>query len=235
MKTSVGNRDSSRSGSDSPEVRREVIAHRSIKARQKAGRSKSERLTGANKPRVTKRNREAQDLNRANSGSLAGGLVVAGGRDDDYQSFIRKVPSVGAALMSDVYDTPDGSPKLVARPVRNRPPPSGNVPAISTPELSPSLIRRATVNSAGRSANNIKAAGARNSPVIRAKELSTNKRAASVRVHGASSSLGFANSSLRRSTFLDVPDNPSNDDDGASGNADEDSYRLRSFDLTRKG
>lgn len=245
MKSSIGNRESS-SGSDSPEVRREVIGHRPVKARQKAGRSKSERLQGANKPRITKRRDQAQDLNRANSGSLAGGLGITG-KEEDYQSFMRKVPSVGAALMSDLHnDTPDGSPRLTAKPVRPsaRPPTSSNtnVPAISTPELSPSLIRRATVNSAGRAAGGTprpagSSGGSRNSPVTRAKDLSTNKRATSVRMHGASSSLASGNnSSLRRSTFLDVPDSPGNEEDGqASGNIDEDSYRLRSFDLTRKG
>jgi len=243
MKASIGNRESS-SGSDSPEVlirSRDIppIGYKPIKARQKAGRSKSERIQGANKPRITKRRDIQMDpLNRANSGSLAGGLS---GKDEC--DFMRKVPSVGTALMND--DTPDGSPRLSGRSMRppfsSRPPMSGsNVPSISTPELSPSLIRRATVNSAGRSTGTSPRPATtttRSSPVSRAKEQSMNKRAASVRVHGASSSLmsNTNNSSIRRSTYLDVPDCPGEDDGSNGANVDEDSYRLRSFDLTRKG
>ena len=254
MKSSVGgnNRESS-SGSDSPEVRREVITNNSSssarpgsKTRQNARRSKSERLQGANKPRVKRRDL-ALDLDRANSGSLAGGLASKD-QEDPYQSFLRKVPSVGAGLMNDSFnDTPDGSPRL--RPVRQpaslcKPPlgNSSNVPAISTPDLSPSLIRRATVNSAGvRTGGSRSQLAVRNSPQVgRAKDQPLNKRATSVRVHGNNSSVsglhgGSTNQSLRRSTFLDVPDSPGNDDDKGSSNAEEDSYRLRSFDLTRKG
>lgn len=277
MKASVGgnNRESS-SGSDSPEVRREVITSSnygssggggrpvpsgSSKTRQNARRSKSERLQGANKPRVKRRDL-ALDLDRANSGSLAGGLTGNKEQDDPYQSFLRKVPSVGAGLMNDssFNDTPDGSPRGL-RSLRqsagtSKPPlgVSSNVPAISTPDLSPSLIRRATVNSAGVQ-RAIGASGSRsqlanrNSPQVGRpggnstsanKDQPLNKRANSVRAHGASNSSSFSafhvtNSSLRRSTYLDVPDSPGNDEDNATGNVDEDSYRLRSFDLTRKG
>ena len=272
MKASVGgnNRESS-SGSDSPEVRREVITSNygssrpgpsgSSKTRQNARRSKSERLQGANKPRVKRRDL-ALDLDRANSGSLAGGLAGNKEQEDPYQSFLRKVPSVGAGLMNDssYNDTPDGSPRGL-RSLRqsagtSKPPlgASSNVPAISTPDLSPSLIRRATVNSAGAqrvtggSGSRSQLAN-RNSPQVgrpggssstAAKDQPLNKRATSVRVHGAGNSSSFSafhatNSSLRRSTFLDVPDSPGNDDDNATSNVDEDSYRLRSFDLTRKG
>ncbi len=272
MKASVGgnNRESS-SGSDSPEVRREVITSNygsgssrpapsgSSKTRQNARRSKSERLQGANKPRVKRRDL-ALDLDRANSGSLAGGLTGNKEQEDPYQSFLRKVPSVGAGLMNDssFNDTPDGSPRGL-RSVRqsagiSKPPlgVSSNVPAISTPDLSPSLIRRATVNSAGVQ-RAIGASGSRsqlanrNSPQVgrpgsstAAKDQPLSKRANSVRVHGASNSSSFsafhvANPSLRRSTYLDVPDSPGNDEENATGNVDEDSYRLRSFDLTRKG
>lgn len=284
MRTSVGNRESS-SGSDSPEmIRRPEPAAgssaaynnrippppssaASLRNRQQARRSKSERLQGANKPRVKRRGDAAAgqqhptDLNRANSGSVSGGLAAAGNggsgqqQDDFYyfqqQSGLRKVPSVGAALMNDSFgDTPDGSPRL--RPVSSRPsgrlPPSlAAVPAISSPELSPSLIRRATVNSAGVRSNRSTAgpgqstvssnqqsgvsSSSRGSPVTRTKEYSpssssSHKRTASVRA------------SSRRSTYLDVPDTPSNNDDDKSLLAnppDEDSYRLRSFDLTRKG
>ncbi|XP_046459918.1 uncharacterized protein LOC124206250 [Daphnia pulex] len=278
MKASVGgnNRESS-SGSDSPEVRREVITSNygsssgggsgrpgpsgSSKTRQNARRSKSERLQGANKPRVKRRDL-ALDLDRANSGSLAGGLTGNKEQDDPYQSFLRKVPSVGAGLMNDssFNDTPDGSPRglrSVRQSAGNSKPPLGvssNVPAISTPDLSPSLIRRATVNSAGVQ-RAIGASGSRsqlanrNSPQVGRpggsstsanKDQPLNKRANSVRAHGASNSSSFSafhvtNSSLRRSTYLDVPDSPGNDEDNATGNVDEDSYRLRSFDLTRKG
>jgi hypothetical protein len=275
MKASVGgnNRESS-SGSDSPEVRREVITSNygssgggrpvpsgSSKTRQNARRSKSERLQGANKPRVKRRDL-ALDLDRANSGSLAGGLTGNKEQDDPYQSFLRKVPSVGAGLMNDssFNDTPDGSPRglrSLRQSAGNSKPPLGvssNVPAISTPDLSPSLIRRATVNSAGVQ-RAIGASGSRsqlanrNSPQVGRpggnstsanKDQSLNKRANSVRAHGASNSSSFSafhvtNSSLRRSTYLDVPDSPGNDEDNATGNVDEDSYRLRSFDLTRKG
>lgn len=272
MKSSVGgnNRESS-SGSDSPEVRREVITNNSSssggvgsggvgrpgKARQSARRSKSERLQGANKPRVKRRDL-ALDLDRANSGSLAGGLGSnnRGEQEDAYQSFLRKVPSVGAGLMNDSFnDTPDGSPRLRSG-IRQMTgstskPPLGSscntVPAISTPDLSPSLIRRATVNSAGvrQGASGSRSQLAnRNSPQVgRAKDQPLNKRATSVRVHGSSGSSTLygnvvTNQSLRRSTFLDVPDSPGNADDdgnGATSNVDEDSYRLRSFDLTRKG
>lgn len=267
MKSSVGgnNRESS-SGSDSPEVRREVITNmssgRPAKARQNARRSKSERLQGANKPRVKRRDL-ALDLDRANSGSLAGGLGSNSSKEqeDAYQSFLRKVPSVGAGLMNDSFnDTPDGSPRL--RSIRqtgistSKPPlgaSSNAVPAISTPDLSPSLIRRATVNSAGvRTGSGGSGGGSRsqlanrNSPQVgrASKDQPLNKRATSVRVHGASSSVStlygpvVTSQSFRRSTFLDVPDSPGNGDDdiaGASSNVDEDSYRLRSFDLTRKG
>lgn len=270
MKASVGgnNRESS-SGSDSPEVRREVITGNyggrpapcgSSKTRQNARRSKSERLQGANKPRVKRRDL-ALDLDRANSGSLAGGLTGNKEQEDPYQSFLRKVPSVGAGLMNDssFNDTPDGSPRGLRS---NRPsagtskPPLGvssNVPAISTPDLSPSLIRRATVNSAGVQ-RAIGGSGSRsqlanrNSPQVgrpgggstAAKDQPLNKRATSVRVHGAGNSSSISafhvtNASLRRSTYLDVPDSPGNDEENATGNVDEDSYRLRSFDLTRKG
>lgn len=269
MKSSVGgNTRESSSGSDSPEVRREVITNNSgsgrpAKARQSARRSKSERLQGANKPRVKRRDL-ALDLDRANSGSLAGGLSGNSSKEqeDAYQSFLRKVPSVGAGLMNDSFnDTPDGSPRL--RSIRqtgmntSKPPlgaSSNAVPAISTPDLSPSLIRRATVNSAGvRTGSGGSGGGSRsqlanrNSPQVgrATKDQPLNKRATSVRVHGASSSVSAlygtvvsTNQSFRRSTFLDVPDSPGNGDDdmaGASSNVDEDSYRLRSFDLTRKG
>lgn len=303
MRTSVGNRDSS-SGSDSPEIRYRPepaaavstgynnrippppSSAASLRTRQQARRSKSERVQGANKPRVKRRGDGTSgasggqqsgmvDLNRANSGSVSGGLAGpnggGGGRggndqqDDFYyfqqQSGLRKVPSVGAALMNDSFgDTPDGSPRL--RPVSSRPggrlPPSlataNMAPAISSPELSPSLIRRATVNSAGVRSNRPTTAqtstassggssigggggsqsvsATRGSPVIRTKEYSpssslSHKRTASVRA------------SSRRSTYLDVPEPPSNcndDDKNLLANPpDEDSYRLRSFDLTRKG
>lgn len=242
MKSSVGgNTRESSSGSDSPEVRREVIAiqmsGRPGKTRQNARRSKSERLQGANKPRVKRRDL-ALDLDRANSGSLAGGLSSKE-PEDVYQSFLRKVPSVGAGLMNDSFnDTPDGSPRLRSIRPATKPPlgASSNMPAISTPDLSPSLIRRATVNSAGvRSTGSRSQLANRNSPQISraSKDQPLNKRATSVRVH-TSSSLHTNNQSLRRSTFLDVPDND-NDDDSRTNQADEDSYRLRSFDLTRKG
>lgn len=258
MKSSVGgnNRESS-SGSDSPEVRREVITNYNSsnsarpggKTRQNARRSKSERLQGANKPRVKRRDL-ALDMDRANSGSLAGGLASNKDQEDPYQSFLRKVPSVGAGLMNDSFnDTPDGSPRLRStRPpagTLSKPPLGANVPAISTPDLSPSLIRRATVNSAGArqtGGGSRSQLANRNSPQVgrSVKDQPLNKRATSVRVHGASSSVsglhGGANQSLRRSTFLDVPDSPgNNEDDNGSSNVDEDSYRLRSFDLTRKG
>ncbi|XP_057377784.1 uncharacterized protein LOC130699531 [Daphnia carinata] len=259
MKASVGgnNRESS-SGSDSPEVRREVITNNqssrpvpagSSKSRQNARRSKSERLQGANKPRVKRRDL-ALDMDRANSGSLAGGLASNKDQEDPYQSFLRKVPSVGAGLMNDSFnDTPDGSPRglrSIRQSAGTAKPPLGagsNAPAISTPDLSPSLIRRATVNPRTGGGSRSQLAN-RNSPQVgrpgcnSAKDQPLNKRATSVRVHGASSSSSafhVANSSLRRSTFLDVPDSPSNDDDNAASNVDEDSYRLRSFDLTRKG
>uniref|UniRef100_A0A0P6DKV1 Ras-related protein Rab-44 n=1 Tax=Daphnia magna TaxID=35525 RepID=A0A0P6DKV1_9CRUS len=260
MKASVGgnNRESS-SGSDSPEVRREVITNNHIgrsgpvgsKSRQSARRSKSERLQGANKPRVKRR--DLLDLDRANSGSLAGGLAGNKEHEDAYQSFLRKVPSVGAGLMNDssFNETPDGSPRglrSIRQSASTAKPPLGagsNAPAISTPDLSPSLIRRATVNqrTAGGGGSRSQLAN-RNSPQVgrpgcnSTKDQPLNKRATSVRVHGASSSSSafhVANSSLRRSTFLDVPDSPGNDDDNAASNVDEDSYRLRSFDLTRKG
>ena len=304
MRTSVGNRDSSSGSEDSPEIRRPEPAPAasigynnrippppssaaSLRTRQQARRSKSERVQGANKPRVKRRGDGASgssgqqsgmvDLNRANSGSVSGGLAGpnggGGGRgggsdqqDDFYyfqqQSGLRKVPSVGAALMNDSFgDTPDGSPRL--RLVSSRPggrlPPSlaaaNMAPAISSPELSPSLIRRATVNSAGVRSNRNPtgamssvtassggstasggagqtASATRGSPVIRTKEYSpsssSHKRTASVRA------------SSRRSTYLDVPEPPSNscnDDDKSllANPPDEDSYRLRSFDLTRKG
>ncbi|KAI9557961.1 hypothetical protein GHT06_014713 [Daphnia sinensis] len=255
MKASVGgnNRESS-SGSDSPEVRREVITNSGrpgpagSKSRQSARRSKSERLQGANKPRVKRRDL-ALDLDRANSGSLAGGLAGNKEHEDGHQSFLRKVPSVGAGLMNDssFNETPDGSPRglrSIRQSAGTAKPPLGagsNAPAISTPDLSPSLIRRATVNqrTAGGSRSQL---ANRNSPQVgrpgcnSAKDQPLNKRATSVRVHGASSSaFHVANSSLRRSTFLDVPDSPGNEDDNAASNVDEDSYRLRSFDLTRKG
>lgn len=259
MKASVGgnNRESS-SGSDSPEVRREVITNNhsgrpvpvgSSKSRQSARRSKSERLQGANKPRVKRRDL-ALDLDRANSGSLAGGLTGNKDHEDAYQSFLRKVPSVGAGLMNDssFNDTPDGSPRgmrSIRQSVSTSKPPLGassNVPAISTPDLSPSLIRRATVNQRTAGSGSRSQLVNRNSPQVgrpglnNTKDQPLNKRATSVRVHGASSSaFHVANSSLRRSTFLDVPDSPGNDDDNAANNVDEDSYRLRSFDLTRKG
>ena len=277
MKYSVGgNTRESSSGSDSPEVRREAIhssstggsggSGRPAKSRQNARRSKSERLQGANKPRVKRRDL-ALDLDRANSGSLAGGLS-GNGRDqqqpppeaDVYQSFLRKVPSVGAGLMNDSFnDTPDGSPRLRSIRPASKPPLAGagssHMPAISTPDLSPSLIRRATVNSAGvRSTGSRSQLANRNSPQIsrasntKATDQPLNKRATSVRLHGTnnaslygpSTTVSGNNPSLRRSTFLDVPDSPTGcgeDDDSSRTNqqADEDSYRLRSFDLTRKG
>lgn len=232
----LGGRESSSGSEDLAEAAAAAAAapeplSRQVKSRQSARRSKSERLQG-DKPRVKRRDRDLQlNLTRATSGSLATGLTDAGG-DPNGQSLLRKAPSAGGTLMNDSFDTPDGSPRLAAR--RHRPP-LGNAPASSTPEMSPSLMRRATVNLPGSRSNLVRPN--RNSPVTRAKEGSSHRRAGSVRAHGSNTLTGPGNGSapLRRSTFLDVPDVPAAQDADNSANVDEDSYRLRSFDLTRKG
>jgi len=105
-----------------------------------------------------------------------------------------------------------------------------NVNVNVTPDMSPSLLRRATINAGPRAsaASRVK----RDSPlahrVVRGVETSAHRRAASVRVYGTAAPL-CGSGPLRRSTFLDVPDDVDNNVD------DEDSYRIRSFDTTRKG
>jgi len=98
-----------------------------------------------------------------------------------------------------------------------------------TPDMSPSLLRRATIN-AGPRLSSAAARPKRDSPLAHrvARETSAHRRAASVRVYGTAAPL-CGSGPLRRSTFLDVPD------DGDPNIDDEDSYRIRSFDTTRKG
>jgi len=93
-----------------------------------------------------------------------------------------------------------------------------------TPEMSPSLLRRATVRGTAS-----KAGGKRDSPqAMRMREGSNHRRAGSVRLYGSTATPLCGSGPLRRSTFLDVPDDVDCD-------ADDDSYRIRSFDTTRKG
>lgn len=97
-----------------------------------------------------------------------------------------------------------------------------------TSDMSPSLLRRATINAGPRTS--AASRSKRDSPLAHrvTRETSSHRRAASVRVYGTAAPL-CGSGPLRRSTFLDVPDDLENTVD------DEDSYRIRSFDTTRKG
>ena len=232
----IVHRDSS-SGSDTAEAAAAAVK---AKNRQSARRSKSERLQGS-KPRVNRRDRNLPlDLANSNSGSVGGGLSSDPAADP--YSYLRKAPSAGRLMADPSFnDTPDGSPRGLRRQGSSRPPlPSVALPA-STPDTSPSLNRR-LVSSASSTAfnspshpniNRLTQRGSERSPVSRTKE-GCHRRAGSVRLSGNSSATGTPIAAGRRSTYLDVPDLPGPDDD-SNGKADEDSYRLRSFDLTRKG
>ena len=242
----LGNRDSS-SGSEEcaenvwPAKERDTTKQTT---RQAARRSKSERLQGT-KPRIKRRDRNMPlDLacaNNNNSGScgLTGSNADPNG-DNAHNSFLRKAPSAGR-LLNESYETPDGSPHGVRRQgsTRNRPPlPSVSaVPAFGTPDASPSAIRKFNSPSHASISRLTQRNSERSLLSNRPKESwkpadasGSHRRTGSVRALANTSATGTPNSITRRSAYLDVPDTP-DDDPGI----DEDSYRLRSFDLTRKG
>lgn len=234
-------RDSS-SGSDSPEIAyRELAKPKTQRPRQAAHRSKSERLQGA-KPRVKRRERNLPlDLACANSGSVGGGLSNAANNNenaDSYQTFLRKAPSAGR-LLNDSYDTPDGSPRVQRRPAASRPPLPSSVTSAATPDTSPSLARKLTGHSPSNPNITRLTRNSERSPGnnVRSRD-GLHRRTGSVRGSGNNASgTPKGDTASRRSAYLDIPDVPgAADDEHQTGHTvDEDSYRLRSFDLTRKG
>ena len=210
-------------------------------ARQSARRSKSERLQGT-KPRVKRRDRNLPLDLAASARSTSGSL-----NDADSSANLRKAPSAGRLITSGVdllSDTPDGSPHGLRRQGSNRPPLPLMPAAAATPDASPNSTRR------GPSASSVAVTSTASNPSIarltqqqrqwerspapRAKD-GAHRRTGSVRglATGGGSLTGTPTlATARRSAYLDVPDGSVDDD---SAGADEDSYRLRSFDTTRKG